>query len=203
MTYKDFTLESIRTDLGLKVRHERLFAQVEPVEAPQSLRDALNDGMPIGLTSEKARSEFIVAPVLLAARTVTGKKFYIYSGQTLDSDAARGLTGECDFILTHSESTPLLTAPIMTLVEAKKNDIELGLGQCIAQMVGAQIFNQKTGGLELPVFGCVTTGEDWQFIKLDGQQVTLETNRYYIVAVEQILGMLKSIVNLFEQVPQA
>jgi hypothetical protein len=133
---------------------------------------------------------------------VSGKKFYIYSGQSLEADAARGLTGECDFILSHSKPTPLLTAPIMTLVEAKKNDIELGLGQCIAQMVGAQIFNKKTEGLELPIFGCVTTGEDWQFIRLDEQQATLDAKRYYISSVEQILGMLQKIVNFFEQAPQ-
>ena len=200
MTYKDFTLKTIQTNLGLNVWHEQLFARVEPIEAPPSLRDALNNGMPIGLTSEKARSEFIVAPVLLAARIVSGNKFYIYSGQSLEADAARGLTGECDFILTHSKPTPLLTAPIMTLVEAKKNDIEEGLGQCIAQMAGAQIFNQKVEGLDVPVYGCVTTGEDWQFIKLAEQQVTLDTKRYYIDNVELILGVLKVIVDSFEQV---
>lgn len=203
MTYSEFTLENIQTEFGLVIQQDKLFDSVEAVAAPQWLTGSLKNGLPMGLASEKARSEFIVAPVLLAGREVSGYKFYIYSGQRLDADAAHGLTGECDFILTHSRPTPIMTAPIMTLVEAKKNDIELGLGQCIAQMLGAQVFNKTKGKPIEVIFGCVTTGEDWQFIKLAGSDVVLDTKRYYISNIEQILGVLKRIVESFEQVQKA
>ena len=80
----------------------------------------------------------------------------------------------------------------MTIVEAKKNDIEAGLGQCIAQMVAAQLFNERSGRSG-GVYGCVTTGEDWQFLRLDGQVVIIDTTRRYINDVGSILAAFLSI----------
>ncbi len=91
--------------------------------------------MQLALVSEKARSEFVVAPILLAAREMSRETLTIYSGQRLDVDPERGLQGECDFILALSAPLPRLRAPLLIIVEAKKNDIEAGLGQCVAQMV--------------------------------------------------------------------
>jgi hypothetical protein len=87
-----------------------------------------------------------------------------------------------------------LQAPIATVVEAKKNDIEGGLGQCIAQMVAADRFNQSAGRQSLPVFGCVTTGEAWQFARLAGSEALLERQRYYIDNVDAILGAFQVII---------
>ena len=115
--------------------------------------------MQLALVSEKARSEFLVAPILLAARELTGNALAIYSGQRLDVDPAKGLLGECDFILARTDPVPRLRAPLLTVVEAKKNDIEGGLGQCVAQMVAARLFNERAGDTTTRVFGCVTTGE--------------------------------------------
>ena len=95
--------------------------------------------------SEKSRSEFIVIPILLAARDLSHNSFTIYSGQRLDVMPEKGLVGECDFILGASPTVPMLQSPLVTIVEAKKNDIEAGLGQCVAQMVGARIFNERAG----------------------------------------------------------
>ena len=94
-------------------------------------------GTRLATISEKARSEFIVAPVLLAARESTAGRLAIFSGQRLDVDPARGLVGECDFILAVGPAVPPLRGPIATVVEAKENDVEAGLGQCVAQMAGA------------------------------------------------------------------
>ncbi|HET6881066.1 MAG TPA: hypothetical protein VFI31_12970 [Pirellulales bacterium] len=84
---------------------------------------------------------------------------------------------------------------MMTLVEAKKNDIEVGLGQCIAQMVAARIFNQRSGQGESPVYGCVTTGETWQFLRLEGQTALLNRQRYYLDNVGNVLGAFLAIYN--------
>ena len=88
------------------------------------------------------------------------------SPASLDVDPGQGLIGECDFILAVGPALPPLHAPLMTVVEAKKNDVEAGLGQCIAQMVGAKRFDESAGRMTAPVFGCVTTGETWQFLQL-------------------------------------
>jgi hypothetical protein len=196
MAYSDFTLESAGRVLGVVFRPVALFPTLSQVTVPTWLSESLTrggQGIHLSLISEKSRSEFVVAPVLLAGRELSGDRFAIYSGQRLDVDPSRGLVGECDFILTVSEPVLPLRAPIAVVVEAKKNDIEGGLGQCVAQMVAADQFNQNAGNAENSVFGCVTTGETWQFLKLDGSHVLMDRQRYYIDNVEKILGVFQAI----------
>jgi hypothetical protein len=196
MAYSDFSLETAGRLLGIVSRPADLFPGLASVHAPAWLSATLargGQGIHLSLISEKSRSEFVVAPVLLAGREVSGERFAIYSGQRLDVDPARGLVGECDFILTASEPVLPLRAPIAVVVEAKKNDIEGGLGQCVAQMVAADQFNQAAGRTMSPVFGCVTTGEAWQFLELAGSDVMMDRRRYYIDNVDKILGVIQAI----------
>lgn len=150
-------------------------------------------GTRLALISEKARSEFIVVPILLAARELSGDQVAIYSGQRLDVAPEDGLAGECDFILALGPALPPLHAPLMTVAEAKKNDIEVGLGQCIAQMVGARVFNKRAGRVTAPVYGCVTTGETWQFLRLLDRAALLDRQRYYVDNIGKILGVFQAI----------
>jgi hypothetical protein len=188
MAYTDFTLESAEAELGVSSRPGVVFPDLQPLPVPDWLADLLARGMQLALVSEKARSEFIVAPLLLAVRDAAGGTVAILSGQRLDVDPSRRLLGECDFLLARSEPVPRLRAPVMAVVEAKKNDIEGGLGQCIAQMVAAQLYNERSGEAVESVYGCVTTGEDWQFLRLVGTAVTLHRPRLYIDNVGLILA---------------
>jgi hypothetical protein len=198
MSYSDFTLESVTRLLGVVTRPAELFPDLQPIAVPGWLQETLargTQGIQLSLISEKSRSEFIVAPILLASRELSGNRFVIYSGQRLDIDPEKGLVGECDFILSATEPVLPLQAPIATVVEAKKNDIEGGLGQCIAQMVAADRFNRSAGRDGLHVFGCVTTGEAWQFARLADSEALLEQRRYYIDRVELILGAFRAIID--------
>ncbi len=150
--------------------------------------------MELSLLSEKVRSEFIVGPILLASRVISHNAIAIYSGQRLDVKPEQGLIGECDFILAASPAVPLLRAPLVTIVEAKKNDIEAGLGQCIAQMVGARIFNEQAGRSVPQIFGCVTTGEAWQFLRLAGTSAGIDHARYYIDNVGLVLAVWQAVI---------
>ncbi|MEZ4865616.1 MAG: hypothetical protein R3C14_30170 [Caldilineaceae bacterium] len=197
MTYSDFSLETVNMSLGLAIQRATLFTNVTPVAAPTWLQDVLTTTKQMALVSEKARSEFIVAPILLSVRQLSGDRITIYSGQRLDVDNEKGLMGECDFILADTPPLPIVQAPIVTLVEAKKNDIESGLGQCAAQMYAADLFNQKKGHPRAALFGCVTTGEVWQFLKLADAVLYIDSNRYYIDQVEIILGVLAHIVAFY------
>jgi hypothetical protein len=194
MAYTDFTLETAEAELGVTARPGVLFADLPPLPVPAWLQDLLARGMRLALVSEKARSEFIVAPILLAVREQSGERVAILSGQRLDVDPGRRLLGECDFILALSDPVPRLRAPVLTVVEAKKNDIEGGLGQCVAQMVAAQLYNERSGQAVPAVYGCVTTGEDWQFLRLVGATVTLGQGRLYIDNVGGILAALHASV---------
>ena len=194
MSYGDFTLLSVIAALNLSTETGDLFGQLESLRVPDWLVESLAEGRRQALVSEKARSEFLVAPILLAGRKLTSTQVSIFSGQRLDVCPEKGLQGECDFILATASTAYLLGVPVLTIVEAKKNDIEVGLGQCIAQMAGSQMFNQQAGIVDWAVYGCVTTGEDWQFLKLKDQHVTIDANRFYIDSVGQILAVLQTII---------
>ena len=188
MAYSDFPLETAQSRLGISIQETLLFPAASPAAVPEWLPAWLERGTRLALISEKARSEFIVVPILLAARELCGDAFAIFSGQRLDVDPARGLVGECDFILALGPAVPPLRAPLVTVVEAKKNDVESGLGQCIAQMVGARLFNERAGRTAR-IYGCVTTGEDWQFLRLDDDAAVYDTTRRYISDLPQLLGV--------------
>lgn len=76
------------------------------------------------------------------------------------------------------------------LVEAKNENIKGGLGQCIAEMVAAQLFNEQKALEVETILGVVTTGQIWQFLKLHLAQVLIDKNDYYINQIERILGIL-------------
>jgi hypothetical protein len=78
------------------------------------------------------------------------------------------------------------------LVEAKKHDIEAGLGQCVAEMVAAQLYNERSGNGISAMCGCVTTGENWQFLRLVGTTVTIDQRKFYIDNVGGILAAFQA-----------
>jgi hypothetical protein len=195
MTYSDFSLASVCKTFGLTIRSEPLFVpHPPPLDVPQWLVEALTKGMQLAFGSEKARSEFLVVPILLTSRDLSHNNFSIYSGQRLDVDPALGLAGECDFLLTNTPPLPIIQSPIVTIVEAKKNDLEGGVGQCVAQTVGARVFNQRESSEIEMIFGCITTGEAWQFLKLEQTSVSIDSSRYYIDNVGAILAVFQAIM---------
>lgn len=199
MAYSDFSVTQVKNAFELTARSASLFADVEALAPSEWLKETLRYSLKLALSSanEKARSEFILAPILIELERRNENTLSIYSGKNLDVDAQSGLRGECDFILSKGNNPLTIQTPIISLVEAKKSDIDLGLGQCIAQMVGAQKFNQMEGN-EIPiVYGCVTTGEDWQFLSLEGSLVTVDSRRYYINELERVLGIFQSVVDRY------
>ena len=198
MSYTDFDIQKVEKELNLEVFTQKIEWNFKPIAPSDWLLKSLENGEKNAFVSEKARSEFIVAPILLAAKEILKDEVQIFSGQFLNVDVSLGLTGECDFILSKTKPTPILKSPIIALVEAKKNDIDLGLGQCIAQMFASLIFNRKNNNNLETVFGCVTTGETWQFLKLENNVVSVDNERYYLSQVEKILGIFKSIFDYYE-----
>jgi hypothetical protein len=195
MAYTDFTLESAEAAFGLIAQPGDLFPGLSPAPVPDWLRALLERGQRVAaLVSEKARSEFLVVPVLLAAQDFAPGSLAIYSGQRFDVDPEHGLTGECDYILALTPPVPRLRAPLVTIREAKKGDVEAGLGQCVAQVVGARLFNVRAGEPARPVFGCVTSGEVWQFLRLEGTAVVIDRTRLFLDNVGGILGALRAIL---------
>lgn len=194
MPFKDFDLDSIRSGLGLSLTPTTLFPAAGAAAVPAWLTDTLARARRvIRARSEKARSETVVMPVLIAAAECGSPPITLHSGERLDVDPTRGLNGEADFILARSPPVPYLVAPLLGVVEAKKADIDLGVGQCVAQMEAARLFNQKAGN-DITVYGCVTTGEVWQFLRHDTTTIAYDTNRYAIQQLDLLLGVFRDIL---------
>ena len=192
--YGDWTIDEVRKQFKLELTLADLFKRVKPLEPSGNLHDALESGFLLAMVSEKARSEFLVAPILLFIRAIHHEKISIYSGVKFDVAPEQGLRGTCDFILSKSLMLPTIQSPAFVMVEAKKNDIEEGIGQCAAEMVAAQIFNQREGNQVPQIYGCVTNGENWQFLRLTGNQLEIDKQRYFLVKLSEILGILSRIV---------
>src|SRR5262249_28850830 len=143
----------------------------------------------LAVNTEKAKSEFIIAPVLLELRRMMKGGFGLFSGVELDADPARGLNGVCDFIISKDARQFILTAPLVAIVEAKNDNLRTGLGQCIAAMAAAQTFNEHSGADIPTVFGVVTTGSAWKFLQLRQLDLTLDLKEYYIDNLGKILGI--------------
>jgi hypothetical protein len=193
MAYSDFTLESACLTCGLEPDEgQDLFAPLPSVQVSSVLRAVLDEFVPLATSihTEKARSEFIVAPVLGEVRKLLKHRISLFSGIDFNVDPARGLNGTCDFILAASPIQLFLRNPILTIVEAKNDNIKSCLGQCVAEMVGARVFNEREQRGSCEIHGAVTTGSNWRCLRLDRQAVLIDRSEYYIEQVEKILAIL-------------
>ena len=193
MPYSDFSLEKVKRTFELTTSETvDLFGDIPELECSDLLTETLRYNVPLALASnsEKARSEMIISPILIDLRRQLKEKINLFSGIEFDVDSERGLNGICDFIISNSSEILFVSAPIITLVEAKKENITAGLGQCVAEMLAARIFNERAGNEVSTVYGVVTTGSIWKFMKLDGSIISIDLTEYYLKDVNKILGIL-------------
>jgi len=97
-------------------------------------------------------------------------------------------------VITRSAEYYYVRAPIVAVVEAKKEDLISGLGQCAAEMVAIRLYNEREGSAVPAVFGCVTSGSNWRFLKLEGQILSIDHPEYYLRDVAKILGILVKVI---------
>lgn len=197
MAYSDFTLNDIKEKLQITVDEDHdLFSDAGEVAPSAWLTQSLEYMLPLALaiSTEKARSEMIIVPALVELRKRAKKKISLFSGINFNVEPTIGLTGYCDFIISRSPEQLALSAPALIIVEAKNENINAGMPQCIATMFAAQIFNARNAQAISPIFGAVTTGTNWRFVKLENKTAYIDQQEYYINRVEKILGILASIV---------
>jgi hypothetical protein len=196
MAFQNFSFPQVAHDLGLTLTDADLFSQVPPTSVrPEFLAQVLEGAnLASAINTEKARSEFVIAPVLFELRRLHPGHLGLFSGVELDADAERGLNGVCDFVITRSPLQHVLTAPLITIVEAKNDNLRSGLGQCIAAMCAAQMLNQAAATPLEAVYGAVTTGGAWKFLRLQGSDVTLDLVEYHVESLPKILGILGHLV---------
>ena len=197
MAYSNFTLETVRSAFQLEiVESAGVFSEMETVAPRERFTAELEEKVQLAISigTEKARSELIVTDVLFELREQFDRSISFFSGIDFNVDDDKGLTGVCDFLVSLSPILSFLEAPVIILVEAKKDNLTLGFGQCAAEMLAAQRFNTERGN-DIPcLYGATTSGTDWRFLKLEGQKLHIDRSLYSIGQCDKILGILSSMV---------
>ncbi|MGH9844879.1 MAG: hypothetical protein ACREEM_39690 [Blastocatellia bacterium] len=205
MAYGDFSLPELIARFQLKiVEDQQVFAEVGQVSVPPFLNDTLRENIPLAwaIHTEKARSEMIIAPILIEVRKLSGHRISLFSGVEFTVAPEQGLNGYCDFLISRSPEQLFIATPVLIVIEAKNENIKGGLPQCLAAMLAAQLFNTRAGKEIESIYGAVTTGNQWKFIRLTGQTALIDRHEYYLNEPEKLLGVLVHIVGT-DDLPQA
>ena len=199
MPYSQFTLEKVQQEFGITIQERvGLFADVAEVKYSEFLGETLKYNIPLALAiaTEKAKSEAIILPILIEIKKQLQNQISIFSGKEFNVDPEKGLTGFCDFLISNSPSQLIIEAPVAILVEVKNDNLNSGLGQCLAEMIAAQMFNQARGKNITTVYGSVTTGSLWQFMRLTENRLEVDLDEYFLKNVGKILGILRSFLDI-------
>jgi len=197
MSYSDFTLQDIKTKFSINVEEQVfLFSEVNPCAVSPRLSELLQHWVPLAhaINTEKARSEFIIAPILAEIRLLFQNKISLFSGVVLNVNPQQGLTGTCDFILSLSSEQLMVDAPVVAVVEAKNENINVGIPQCMAELIACRIINDRQQRDIAAIYGCVTTGTVWKYLKYSNNTVVVDLDDYYIREVDKILGIFKFMI---------
>jgi hypothetical protein len=201
MSYSDFSLDELKSRFHLRLDEGRdLFSGIEALDVSDWLKESLARGVPLAfkIGTEKARSELVIAPILLEVLDQSGDDASLFSGVDFPVDPDRGLRGTCDFLFSRSPEQLIVETPVITVVEAKNENMKAGIAQCLAEMVGAHVFNQRRGRDLSAVYGAVTTGSNWKFLKLTGDTAFIDQPEYYLNEVGRIVAIL---MNMIRDVP--
>ncbi len=198
MGYSNFkNLRQALERLDIEEIDVNLFPIIKPIKASNWLKKSLENAEMMPLTNEKSKSERIISPILMEIAILFKDNVTLYSGEDLYIDDKKDLSGACDFFLAKHPRKQVMQAPIITLAEAKDEDLGYGQGQCAAQMYAAQIFNEQKGKPQPFIYGCAVTGGDWKFMKLAGKQLFVDNKTYYISDLPKIIGIFHHIIKLY------
>ncbi len=202
MAYRDFTLEDLQMKFGVESGKMPLFkgVKLKKISISNWLKKVLSIGQTLPLRTEKAKSEAVVSPILFYLKDLNDDFLIMYSGEVLKVDRKLGLNGECDFLLAKNTGSLGINLPMITVVEAKKGELDLGIEQCAAQMYGAMLFNQKMNKPLDVIYGCVTNGREWQFMKLEDKLLHADEEIYTIKELPTILGIFQHIIDYYKAI---
>jgi hypothetical protein len=173
------------------------FEGMTPLTPSDWLNVTLDRNMNLPLASEKAKCEFIIAPILTEMVERNNRSFTYFSGYNFNVEKDLGLKGRCDFLLTQAPKSPRIESPVLSVVEAKNDNLDEGIPQCIAQLFALRLFNERKNKPTPIVYGAVTFGLEWQFLKLQEQTAYIDTNIFYIKELPNILGALQWVIDFY------
>ncbi len=178
MAYNKFKkLETLCTQFGINDINKAWLPKVFPViKASNIISEDLEDASKTSLTTLKAKSEYIIAPILKELKRVNNHQFSTYSGFQFRVDVKNNLGGVCDFVLSAEINKPKITMPIICVMGAKNKEISESLAECGAKMYAMQIFNEQKKQPRKAIYGCVTNVRLWCFLKLENKNLLIDPN---------------------------
>lgn len=196
MGYSNYRrIEDVINKFDLDMRLSPLFGKVESVEPSGWLVESLERAKVMPLRNEKTKAERIISPILLEVSQRYSEQITFFSGEQINVSPSDDLAGECDFFFALHPPKMYIDAPIISLAEAKNEDMNWGVAQCAAQMLGARIFNENKNR-DLPfIYGCATDGIEWQFLKLEANVYQVDNKIF--TDLKEILGVWHHIINLY------
>jgi hypothetical protein len=196
MGYSNFKkIRTVVKQFNLDLQVVNMFESANQIEPSAWLTETLAKSRITMLTNEKTKSERIISPILLEVAEKYYNKVAFFSGENIDVKPEENLAGPCDFFFSLQSPKPYIEAPIISLAEAKDEDMDWGLAQCAAQMYGATLFNEMEGKVIPFIYGCATDGIEWQFLKLENNVYHLDNKIY--TDLKEILGVWHYVINLY------
>ncbi len=196
MGYSKFKkIKDVIKKFNLDMNSVRLFENEELIEPSEWLLESLRRGQTALMTNEKAKAERVISPILTEVFEHYKNKISFFSGEAININAKDNLSGECDFFFSLHPPKLYIDAPIISLAEAKDEDMEWGIAQCAAQMYGAKLFNENENKPMPFIYGCATTGTDWQFMRLENDIYYVDNKIY--TDLKEILGVWHHVINLY------
>jgi hypothetical protein len=194
MAYSDITFSQLYEKFGVTQQSVVLFEKnsVKSIAPSNRLKEDIKDSENMPLYSEKAKSEVLIYPILREIKK-RNPQISIFSGYTFNVNS--DLAGAPDFLISANPNLVEPQSPIFCLVESKNKSPEEGFSQCAAEMYAAHLFNQRMKEEEKPIFGAVTNGFDWVFLKYENGVVYVDTQRYYLNELPKLLGIFQSIIS--------
>jgi hypothetical protein len=176
MGYSNFKkMGQVTSRFGLSHRLGSLFPPgMKRIKPSRVLSETLERAFQMPLTNEKVKAEQLISPVLTEVAIMFLPKISLYSGEDLTVAPADDLAGPCDFFFALHPPKLEMEAPVISLAEAKDEDMDWGIAQCAAQMYAAHLFNHQHGHPTERVYGCATTGREWTFMQLENGEFTVD-----------------------------
>lgn len=186
----DNLLKLVQQQFGLQIE-EKALPLVEPQFSPlpHSWQQRIEPGQDLvtPTSNECTRSTCIVSQLLLSLALT--QNVSLFTGIPLEVNWTQGWVGVPDYVLSRSPLTFRIHPPVVLVVEVKR-ELERGLSHCLVEMAAAQQFNQA----DIPVYGALTTGLQWQFLKLQGNLVTISPTVYDLGSLDDIAMTLLAMI---------
>jgi hypothetical protein len=153
------------------------------LERLEDLKQRLEENLPyISLTSETARREFLIAPVLMELIHYTHARLKVEYPLTVNDQ----LKGTLDYYLQSKNH--------LLVIEAKNADLQRGFTQLGVELIAIAQWSPSDNPM---LWGAVSVGNIWQFGVLHRQpkQILQDVNLYRVPAdLEEVLRILIAIL---------